>query len=218
VNSKNGTGYQVTRFFIGTIKTAIFSSFSLLDPHFLVKSIRLLLKPNNKKVLTNLSNKKSISTIMNKPQSQGKLAFTDQYFMRMALQEAEQAYLAGEVPVGAIIVSQNQVIAKAHNQVEKLQDATAHAEMIALSAAFSAIGGKYLTHCTLYVTLEPCLMCSHATYWAQLSKLVFGAYDPKRGYSLVDPNPLHPRTVVKTNVLGLESQTLLQSFFVNLRS
>lgn len=148
----------------------------------------------------------------------GKLIFTDAYFMQMALQEAEKAYLAGEIPVGAVVVSNNQVIAKAYNQVEMLQDATAHAEMMALSAAFSTVGGKYLTHCTLYVTLEPCLMCSHATYWAQLSRLVFGAHDPKRGYSLLGASPIHPRTKVQANVLAKESQTLLQQFFVNLRN
>lgn len=155
---------------------------------------------------------------MTKQPSTGKLVFTDEYFMRIALQEAEQAYAAGEVPIGAVVVSQNRIIAKAHNQVEKLQDATAHAEMLALTAAFSYTGGKYLTHCTLYVTLEPCLMCSNATYWAQLARLVFGASDPHRGYSLLGKSPLHPRTKVRAHVLALESQAMLQRFFLSLRS
>lgn len=155
---------------------------------------------------------------MTKKPRQKKLVFTDEYFMRMALQEADQAYALGEVPIGAVVVSQNRVIAKAHNQVEKLQDATAHAEMLALTAAFSYIGGKYLTDCTLYVTLEPCLMCSNATYWAQLSRLVSGAQDPKRGYSLLGNSPLHPRTEVQANVLAAESRQMLQCFFLGLRS
>ncbi len=146
------------------------------------------------------------------------LTFTDEYFMRLALQEAERAYLLGEVPVGAIVVSQNRIIAKAHNQVESLQDATAHAEMLALSAAFNTVGGKYLTDCTLYVTLEPCLMCGNATYWAQLSRLVFGASDPKRGYSLLGTSPIHPRTVVNSQILAQECQDILQRFFINLRN
>jgi tRNA(adenine34) deaminase len=154
----------------------------------------------------------------NKPPSNSKLVFTDEYFMRLALQEAERAYLAGEIPVGAIVVSQNRVIAKAYNQVETLQDPTAHAEMMALSSAFSTVGGKYLTDCTLYVTLEPCLMCSNATYWAQLSRLVFGASDPKRGYSILGNTPLHPRTLVQANVLAQESQELIQQFFIKLRN
>ena len=155
---------------------------------------------------------------MTKKSSQEKLVFTDEYFMRMALQEAEQAYALGEVPIGAVVVSQNRIIAKAHNQVEKLQDATAHAEMLALTAAFSYMGGKYLTDCTLYVSLEPCLMCSNATYWAQLSRLVFGAQDPKRGYSLLGNSPLHPRTEVQASVLAAESRQMLQRFFLGLRS
>ncbi|MEM7382902.1 MAG: nucleoside deaminase [Bacteroidota bacterium] len=146
-----------------------------------------------------------------------KIVFTDAYFMRMALQEAERAYEAGEVPVGAVVVSQNRVIARAHNQVEKLQDATAHAEMLALTAAFNTLGTKYLPACTLYVTLEPCLMCSSALYWAKLARLVFGASDPNRGYRKLGNNSLHPRTEVCTNVLADESQKILQDFFLYLR-
>jgi tRNA(adenine34) deaminase len=154
---------------------------------------------------------------MYKLSNNNKLIFTDEYFMRLALREAERGYLAGEIPVGAIVVSQNRIIAKSYNQVETLQDPTAHAEMLALSAAFSTVGGKYLTDCTLYVTLEPCLMCSNATYWAQLSKLVFGASDPKRGYSLLGNAPIHPRTLVRAGVLAQESQEMIQQFFIKLR-
>jgi tRNA(adenine34) deaminase len=127
--------------------------------------------------------------------------------------------LIWEIPVGAVVVCQNRIIAKAHNQVEILQDPTAHAEMLALSAAFSTIGGKYLTDCTLYVTLEPCLMCANATYWSQLSRLVYGTPDLKRGYNSLSGNiPLHPRTQVRSHVLAVESQHKIQSFFTNLRN
>ncbi len=145
------------------------------------------------------------------------IIFDDTYFMRIALQEAQKAYEAKEVPVGAIVVSNNRVIAKAHNQVERLKDATAHAEMLALSAAFNYLGGKYLQDCTLYVTLEPCLMCASATFWSKLSHLVFAANDTKLGYRTCSHNPLHRQTKVRAGVLQLESQQILQSFFVELR-
>ncbi|MEO1300910.1 MAG: nucleoside deaminase [Bacteroidota bacterium] len=147
----------------------------------------------------------------------GQVLFDDTYFMNLALQEAEKAYSASEIPVGAIIVVQNRLVARAHNQVEQLQDPTAHAEMLALTSAFHALGGKYLTACTLYVTLEPCLMCSNATYWAQLGRLVFGATDPKRGYRQIGHQALHPRTTVTQNVLATESQAILQRFFISIR-
>jgi tRNA(adenine34) deaminase len=147
-----------------------------------------------------------------------KIVFTDEYFMRIAFQEAKRAYWLGEIPVGAIVVSQNRVIAKAYNQVEALQDPTAHAEMLALSAAFNTLGGKYLTDCTLYVTLEPCLMCANATYWSQLGRLVYGASDAKRGYSLCGNRSLHPRTQVRAAVLAPESQAIIQKFFIGLRN
>jgi tRNA(adenine34) deaminase len=121
------------------------------------------------------------------------------------------------VPVGAVVVSNNRIIARAHNQVEQLQDATAHAEMLALTAAFGHVGGKYLTSCTLYVTLEPCCMCAGATYWAQLGRLVFGAYDPRRGYGTMGRQLLHPRTEVTTSVLGEEAARWLTHFFQYLR-
>ena len=154
---------------------------------------------------------------MSQQSSTPTIACTDEYFMRIALQEAEKAYAANEVPVGAVIVSQNHVIASAHNQVQKLRDATAHAEMLALKAAFNALGAKYLPACTLYVTLEPCLICSGASYWAQLARLVFGASDPNRGYRKLGNNALHPKTQVCANVLAAESQKMLQQFFLNLR-
>jgi tRNA(adenine34) deaminase len=142
----------------------------------------------------------------------------DEYFMREALKEAKKAYEAREVPVGAVVVSDNRIIARSHNQVEQLRDATAHAEMLALTAAFDYMGGKYLRTCTLYVTLEPCCMCSGATYWAQLGRLVFGANDPRRGYRTVGRELLHPCTEVVTAVLGKEAAQYLTSFFQSLRS
>lgn len=138
--------------------------------------------------------------------------------MREALKEATKAYEEGEVPVGAIVVCNNQIIARGYNQVEKLHDATAHAEMLALTAAFNYSGGKYLQTCTLYVTLEPCVMCACATYWAQLDRLVFGANDEKRGYRLLQKPLLHPQTTVCTGVLAGESKRFLKKFFQKLRS
>lgn len=138
--------------------------------------------------------------------------------MRIALQEAKKAYEEKEVPVGAVVVSKNRIIAKAHNQIERLKDATAHAEMLALTAAFNYIGGKYLHDCTLYVTLEPCLMCANATFWAKLSKLVFAASDPRLGYSSLGcSSVLHPKTEIHAGVLELECQNILQLFFAGLR-
>ena len=142
---------------------------------------------------------------------------TDEYFMQEALKEAKKAQEAREVPIGAVVVGNQRILARAHNQVESLQDATAHAEILALTAAFSHVGGKYLPTCTLYVTLEPCCMCSGATYWAQLGRLVFGASDPHRGYSSVDTAILHPRTQVTGGVLAQASAQLLTNFFQQLR-
>ena len=143
---------------------------------------------------------------------------TDEYFMREALKEAEKAYEAKEVPVGAIVVGHHQIIARAHNQVEQLQDATAHAEMLALTAASNHIGGKYLLSCTLYVTLEPCCMCAGAAYWAQLGRLVFGAPDVQRGYTTVGKHLLHPRTEVSKAVLSEKAAQQLTHFFQSLRN
>lgn len=137
--------------------------------------------------------------------------------MHMALCQAQRAQQAGEIPIGAVAVSRNRVVARGHNQVEQLSDATAHAEMIALTAACNAMGAKYLPDCTLYVTLEPCCMCSGAMYWTQLGRLVFGAKDMQRGYSAVSTALLHPRTRVCTGVLAAESTQLLRNFFKTVR-
>lgn len=142
----------------------------------------------------------------------------DEYFMNIALTLAEEAADAGEIPVGAVVVCQNRVIGKGRNQTEQLGDVTAHAEMLAITAAAQSLGGKFLTDCTLYVTLEPCAMCAGALYWAQLSRLVYGAADPKRGYSRVEPSLLHPKTRVESGVLTDESQALLTKFFRRLRT
>lgn len=139
--------------------------------------------------------------------------FSDEHFMRKALQEAQLAYEAGEVPVGAVIVCQNQIIARAHNQTELLTDVTAHAEILALTAASNYLGSKYLNDCTLYVTLEPCVMCAGALYWAQLGRLVYAAPDEKRGYMRQGNMLLHPKTKVEYGVLLSESRILLKAFF-----
>ena len=137
--------------------------------------------------------------------------------MRQALNQAQLAFERGEVPVGAVIVAENRIISRAHNQTEQLTDVTAHAEMLALTAASNYLGGKYLNECTLYVTLEPCVMCAGAQYWAQLGKLVYGASDAKRGYSQKGKNLLHPRTEVSSGLLKEESEQLLKQFFAKLR-
>jgi len=143
--------------------------------------------------------------------------YTDDYFMREALKEAKKALESGEVPVGAVVVCNNKIIARAHNQTEQLTDSTAHAEMLAITAAANYLGSKYLSECTLYVTLEPCVMCAGALHWAQLQQLVFGASDVQRGYSLVASPLLHPRTIVKTGIGEPESKAMLQEFFKRLR-
>lgn len=138
--------------------------------------------------------------------------------MEMALILAEEAGADGEIPVGAVVVCKNRIIGKGRNQTEQLGDVTAHAEMLAITAATQSLGGKYLTDCTLYVTLEPCVMCAGALYWVQLSRLVIAAADPKRGYSRVSPPLLHPKTRLETGVLAGESETLLANFFRGLRT
>jgi tRNA(adenine34) deaminase len=143
--------------------------------------------------------------------------YTDEYFMREALKEARKAFEIGEVPVGAVVVCQNRIIARAHNQTEKLTDATAHAEMLAVTAAANSLGSKYLSECVLYVTLEPCVMCAGALHWVQLQKLVFGASDIQRGYSLVSSPLLHPKTEVQKGVSAVESKGLIDEFFKRLR-
>jgi tRNA(adenine34) deaminase len=142
----------------------------------------------------------------------------DEYFMDIALGMAEEAAENSEIPVGAIVVCRNRIIAKARNQTEQLTDVTAHAELMAITAAEHYLGNKYLTDCTLYVTLEPCVMCAGALFWAQLGRLVIGAPDSKRGYSRVKPSILHPKTRLETGVLADESQALLAKFFNRLRT
>src|SRR6267378_3161121 len=135
------------------------------------------------------------------------------YFMEEALKEARKAYDKGEVPVGAIVVSQSKIIARAHNQTEQLTDATAHAEMLAITSAAHYLGSKYLDECTLYVTLEPCVMCAGALHWTQLQKLVFGASDLQRGYTLVSSTLLHPKTDVIQGIKQKECKEFLDRFF-----
>lgn len=138
----------------------------------------------------------------------------DERFMRMAIDEANDAFRRGEVPVGAVIVINGQIIAKAHNLTETLHDVTAHAEMQAITAAAEALGGKYLVGCTLYVTVEPCAMCAAAIGWSQMSRVVYGTPDVKRGYTqMYARSPLHVKTVVKSGVLEEECRELMQSFF-----
>lgn len=139
--------------------------------------------------------------------------FDDNYFMRQALLEAEKAYELGEIPVGAVVVSNERIIARAHNNTEQLTDVTAHAEIIALTAASAHLGNKYLEDCTLYVTLEPCPMCAGALAWAQLDRLVYGASDDKRGFMQFGKRILHPKTKVEFGIMMEESKLLLTNFF-----
>ncbi len=143
--------------------------------------------------------------------------FTDDYFMKKALQEAEIAFEKGEIPVGAIIVIDNKIIARSHNLTELLNDVTAHAEMQSITAAANYLGGKYLKDCTLYVTLEPCQMCAGALYWSQISKIVFGTRDEQRGY-LTLGTKLHPKTQVNQGVLASECSNLMKRFFAEKRA
>ncbi len=139
--------------------------------------------------------------------------FTDDYFMKKALVEAQKAFDSGEVPVGAVVVCGNQIIAKSHNNTEQLKDVTAHAEIIAITAAASFLGSKYLSDCTLYVTLEPCVMCAGALSWAQLGRVVYGASDEKKGFMNYGKRLLHPKTKVEFGIMMEESQNLLKLFF-----
>jgi len=138
--------------------------------------------------------------------------YNDEYFMRQALDEAQKAYDAGEIPVGAVVVANDQIIARAHNFTEKLNDVTAHAEMQAITSAADFLGGKYLKGCTMYITLEPCVMCAGALYWSQIDKIVFAASDEKRGASSVG-ELYHPKTKIVTGVLENEGKELMQKFF-----
>ncbi len=137
----------------------------------------------------------------------------DAYYMKQALEEARKAADRGEVPVGAVVVCRDRIVARAHNLTETLNDVTAHAEMQAITAAANTLGGKYLNECALYVTVEPCVMCAGAIGWSQLGKLVYGADDAKRGFRQFAPRALHPKTVVVTGVLADECADLMVSFF-----
>lgn len=138
-------------------------------------------------------------------------------YMKQALAEAKAAGADGEVPIGAVVVCNGRIIARGHNMTERLNDSTAHAEMIAMTSATEALGGKYLQDCTLYVTVEPCPMCAAATAWAQLGRLVYGAADPRRGYTLFSPSLLHPKTQVCSGILEEDCSTLMIEFFKNKR-
>jgi len=139
--------------------------------------------------------------------------FNEEYFMKQALAEAKKAYESDEVPVGAVVVLNNQIIARAHNQTELLTDVTAHAEILAITSASSYLGAKYLTDATLYVTLEPCMMCSGALYWSQVGKIVFGAADEKRGFMRYGKEILHPKTKLAYGIMEDECRSIIQDFF-----
>jgi tRNA(adenine34) deaminase len=141
----------------------------------------------------------------------------DEFFMKEALKEAQKAFDDDEVPIGAVVVHQGRIIARGHNLTERLQDVTAHAEMQALTGAANYIGAKYLPQCTLYVTIEPCVMCAGASYWTQIGRIVYGAADPKRGYSNFHTKILHPKTEIHQGLLSEECGGLVQSFFRNKR-
>ncbi|MEM9894759.1 MAG: nucleoside deaminase [Bacteroidota bacterium] len=143
--------------------------------------------------------------------------FSDEHFMKKALQEAMDAYEDGEIPVGAVVVSEGKIIAKDHNRVEQLQDATAHAELLALTAAQNYLGSKYLKDCTLFVTLEPCAMCAGALFWTQVSRIVIGAPDKERGFSRYDNTIIHPKTSLTSGIMEAETSGLLKRFFKEMR-
>ncbi len=144
--------------------------------------------------------------------------FSDEYFMKEALKEANKALEEGEIPVGAVVVCKNRIIARAHNQTERLTDVTAHAEMLALTASSHNLGSKFLPDCDLFVTLEPCTMCAGAIFWSRIRRLIYAAPDPKRGFTLLRSNVLHPKTEVQSGILAMESAQLLSFFFNKLRN
>jgi tRNA(adenine34) deaminase len=144
--------------------------------------------------------------------------FSDEYFMRKALDEAQAGFARGEVPVGALVVAGKKIIARSHNLTETLHDVTAHAEMMALTAASNALGGKYLTECTMYVTIEPCIMCAGALGWAQIGRIVYGASDEKRGFTHFSLKAIHPKTRLQGGVLEKECSELMTLFFQSRRS
>ncbi len=152
------------------------------------------------------------SSIANNPSTD------DLRYMQLALVEAQKAYAMGEVPVGCVIVANGQVVGRGHNLTETLADVTAHAEIQAITAAAGSLGGKYLTQCTLYVTVEPCVMCAGAIGWAQIKRVVYGAADEKRGFTVFAPNALHPKCTVLSGVLESDCRELMQSFFTQKRT
>lgn len=139
--------------------------------------------------------------------------FTDEYFMNEALKEAQKAFDDDEVPVGAVIVCHNQIIARAHNLTERLTDATAHAEMQAFTSASNFLGAKFLEECTLYVTIEPCVMCAGASYWTRVGKIIYGAHDPKKGFSIINPGIIHPKTKLESGLLENECSQIMTEYF-----
>lgn len=143
--------------------------------------------------------------------------YTDEFFMREALKEAQKAFDDGEVPVGAVVVAKNRIIARAHNQTERLTDATAHAEMIAITSATNYLGAKYLVDCAIYVTLEPCVMCAGALNWSQISRVIYGASDLLKGFSTINSPLLHPKTQIVKGIKADECKGLLERFFERLR-
>lgn len=147
----------------------------------------------------------------------GNPELADEHFMRLALNEAKKAFDVDEIPIGAIVVCQGKIIGRGHNLTEQLNDVTAHAEMQAFTAAAQTLGGKYLKDCILYVTIEPCVMCAGASYWTQISRIVFGAHEDKRGFTKINQNLLHPKTVLKGGVLAQECGALMSTFFLNKR-
>ncbi len=146
-----------------------------------------------------------------------KIEQQDIEFMKKALSEAKIAEQEGEVPIGAIITCQGKIVARAHNQTERLNDVTAHAEILAITAACNRLGGKYLTDCTIYVTMEPCIMCAGALAWAQIGRIVYGASDPKRGYARIQPSIQHPKTEVTSGILSDECSSIVKEFFTHKR-
>ncbi len=143
---------------------------------------------------------------------------SDEHFMKLALAEAKKAFALDEIPVGAVVVCNGTIVARGHNLTERLNDFTAHAEMQAFTAASENLGNKYLNECTLYVTLEPCVMCAGAAFWTQLGRIVYGATDEKRGYSTVSPNIIHPKTKIESGVMAAECAALVREFFSRKRN
>lgn len=167
-----------------------------------------------KSEILSVLNKKNMNNLLPIANSQSP---HDTRYMQLAIAEAQKAYAMGEIPVGCVIVADNQVVGRGHNLTETLADVTAHAEMQAITAAANTLGGKYLSQCTIYVTVEPCVMCAGAIGWAQIRRVVFGTADEKRGFTIFAPNALHPKCAVSSGVLEAECRQLMQSFFAEKR-